>query len=93
MKNDKQINEAINQVIDTLKFNGFTVERFDLSNKGVPQVDILINTQTQFRSLEDTLDLTYWSFWTLLYGPYDEEKSKRLKLNLNYRIKGESNET
>lgn len=93
MKKDKQINEAINQVVDTLKFNGVTVESFDLSEKGVPQVSIMIDKQKQFRKLEDTLDLAYWSFWTLLYGSYDKEKSERLKLELNYRIKGESNET
>ena len=93
MKKDEQINEAINQVVDTLKFNGITVESFDLSEKGVPQVNIMIDKQIQFRKLEDTLDLAYWSFWTLLYGPYDKEKSERLKLELNYRIKGETNGT
>lgn len=82
--NDKnKLDNLINDIVNTLKFYGAEITGIDLSPKGLPSIRIIVHSRERKKSLQEVLDLAYWSLWTLLYGEYSDDK-KDLKINLLY---------
>ena len=80
---ESKLDLIINSVVDTLKFHGVTIDNIELSPRGIPRISVSISKSKRYKSLDDTLDLVYWTMWILLYGKYDESKEE-LKINLDY---------
>lgn len=78
-----KLEECVNKIIDTFKFQGITVANMELSKEGIPSFYVQVSRKSRYRSLDETLTFAYWTLWSLLYGEYSEDKS-HLKISLNY---------
>lgn len=81
--NEEKLEQIVKSVVDTLKFHGAEIKEMTISRKGIPCFKIRVSQKGVKKSLQDTLDLVYWTLWTLLYGKYDESK-KDLVVGLDY---------
>ena len=80
---DERLESLIGSVVSTLDFHGVTIKGMKLSRLGLPSFKVAVSKKKRSKSLDDTLNFTYWTLWTLLYGKYEDSKSE-LKLNLDY---------
>lgn len=84
-QSEKILNDAVSQVINTLKFYGIELVNMEVSEKGPPSFKVQVVESKSKRELKDTLDIAYWILWSLVYGKRTEENSDN-KINLTYRI-------
>lgn len=80
---DKKLEGLVESVVDTFAFQGVKITNLELTRSGVPHFYVTVSKQKRSKSLEETLNFTYWTLWTLLYGQYDSSKEE-LEINLSY---------
>lgn len=76
-------NELISKVVDTLKFHGVSITKFDNESE-IPKFSVIISKSKRYESLDKVLTFTYWVLWCLIYGEYSENKSDK-SINLDYK--------
>lgn len=79
------LDNAVSQVVNTLKFYGVEIINMEVSEKGPPSFKVQIISSKSKREIKDTLNIVYWSLWSLVYGKYTDE-NKNNKIVLNYKI-------
>lgn len=82
MEEPRKIDNAVTQVIDTLKFYGVELVGME-SDLKVPSFRVKVTDSAMKRDLEETLNITYWILWTLTYGTRDKD-NESLKIDLKY---------
>ena len=86
----KKINTAVEQVINTLKFYGVELVRMELKDNRAPFFQVKIIDDLMKRDLNTTLNITYWTLWTLIYGSRDDTNHNlSIKLEYDYQTKSD----
>lgn len=60
--------------------------------ENIPCYYVNIYEDSLIYTLDNTLKYVYQILWILSYGKVTEEKSQRLKINLNYQVVGDEKE-
>lgn len=82
--NDEKLTNLSDHVVNTLKFYGVKLVKMELEPNIVPTVYVNLYKKKLKKSVEETLNIVYWVFWSFLYGQYSNKKAKTCKLQLNY---------
>ncbi len=82
--NDKQLTDLSDHIVNTLKFYGVTLVKIEIDQESIPVIYVNIYKKKLKKSLDETLTIVYWVFWSFFYGQYSKKKTKTYRLQLNY---------
>lgn len=82
---DDKLKSAVDQLISTIEWHGVKLVKAEL-DESPPHIYINLYKVNLKKSTNETLNLVYWSFWTLIYGKYSKKKFKKHKLKIDYEV-------